>query len=108
VPCDRTRVFITAADGQTLVCVNVAQGDSRVFSENTFLGQLELPGLPPRPRGDLKISVTFEIDADGILNVRAKDEETGREVTARMRLTGSASKEDVQAMLARQAQHEVN
>ena len=108
VPCDRSRIFLTAADGQTLVCVNVAQGDSRRFGENTFLGQLELAGLEARPRGETRIRVTFEIDADGILNVRAQDMATGRETQAKMRLLGGSTGEDVQAMVARQREHEVN
>jgi molecular chaperone DnaK len=108
VPCDRTRIFLTAADGQTMVCVNVAQGESRRFHENTFLGQLELTGLSARPRGEVRIAVTFELDADGILNVRAQDTETGRETQAKMRLLGGVSDEAMGHMLARQAAHEVH
>jgi molecular chaperone DnaK len=108
VPCDKSRTFLTTSDGQTLVCVNVAQGESRKFGENTFLGQLELSGLEPKKRAELAITVTFEIDADGILNVRAKDEASGRERQAQMRLLGATAPSEMSAMLARQARHEVH
>ncbi len=109
VPCDRTRVFLTAADGQTVVHVRVAQGESRRFGENTYLGELELSGLHPAPRGETKIAVTFEIDADGILNVKAADELTGRETQSKMKLLGAQTDAiDVAAMLARQARHAVS
>jgi molecular chaperone DnaK len=91
-----------------MVCVNVAQGESRRFHENTFLGQVELTGLTPRPRGETRIAVTFELDADGILNVKAKDQETGRETQAKMRLLGAVAEEAMGDMLARQAAHEVH
>ena len=109
VPCDRTRVFLTATDGQTVVHVRVAQGESRRFGENTYLGELELSGLQPAPRGETKIAVTFEIDADGILNVKAADEVTGRATEVKLRLFGAETDAtDVAAMLARQAQHTVS
>ncbi|MGA7123673.1 MAG: Hsp70 family protein [Polyangiaceae bacterium] len=106
VPCDRTRSFSTAADGQTVVVVRVAQGKSVRFSENTFLGELELSGIAAAPRGQTQIAVTFEIDADGILQVRARDKETGRETTAHMQVVGAdVAPGDVEAMHARQAAH---
>jgi molecular chaperone DnaK len=106
VPCDRTRTFATATDGQTTVHVRVSQGVSRRFSENTCLGQLELAGIAPGPRGSHEIAVTFEIDADGILNVRARDVATGQETAARMQLVGSQGESgDLDAMRARQAAH---
>jgi molecular chaperone DnaK len=108
VPCDRTRVFRTASDNQTGVRVRVVQGESPRFSENTYLGDLELTSLRPAPRGEVEVSVTFEIDADGILNVRAKEEATGRETIARMNLLGAQTDTDeVAAMMARQRKHEV-
>jgi molecular chaperone DnaK len=108
VPCDRTRVFRTASDNQTGVRVRVVQGESPRFNENTYLGDLELTGLRPAPRGEVEVSVTFEIDADGILNVRAKEEATGRETIARMNLLGAQTDTDeVAAMMARQRKHEV-
>ncbi|MGD0676007.1 MAG: Hsp70 family protein [Polyangiaceae bacterium] len=106
VPCDRTRSFSTASDGQTAVHVRVAQGPSKRFQENTFLGELELSGLVPAPRGQTQIAVTFEIDPDGILNVGARDEKTGRRMAARIRLVGDQTDANaVDAMRARQAAH---
>jgi molecular chaperone DnaK len=108
VPCDRTRVFRTASDNQTGVRVRVVQGESQRFNENTYLGDLELTGLRPAPRGEVEVAVTFEIDADGILNVRAKEEDSGRETVARMNLLGAQTDTDeVAAMMARQRKHEV-
>jgi molecular chaperone DnaK len=108
VPCDRTRTFLTAADGQTTVIVRVAQGESNRFPENTFLGELELTGLTPAPRGDTQIAVTFEIDADGILNVKARDVKSGRQTQARLQLLGAQTDPaDLQEMMERQAQHAV-
>jgi molecular chaperone DnaK len=106
VPCDRTRAFTTASDGQTTVVVRVAQGESKRFEENTFLGELELSGIAAAPRGETQIAVTFVIDPDGILDVRARDQKTGREQTARLQLVGAqATPADVEAMRARQAAH---
>jgi molecular chaperone DnaK len=108
VPCDRTRAFSTASDGQTVVQVRVAQGESKVFRENTFLGELELSGLLAAPRGETQIAVTFEIDADGILNVRARDVKTGLQTLARIQLVGAATDpREVAAMQARQAAHPI-
>ena len=108
VPCDRTRTFLTAADGQTTVIVRVAQGESNRFADNTFLGELELAGLTPAPRGDTQIGVTFEIDADGILNVKAKDAKSGRQTQARLQLLGAQTEPaDVEEMMKRQKQHAV-
>lgn len=98
VPCDKTRSFFTAADMQTTVVVRVAQGEHATFAENTFLGELELSGLRAAPRGTVKIAVTFELDADGILNVRARDEGSGNETRATMRLVGADN--DVDAIMA--------
>ena len=84
VPCDRTRVFSTASDFQTKVTIRVAQGENPRFADNTYLGEVELSGIEPRPRGNVQIAVTFELDADGILSVRALDESRGVEATARL------------------------
>jgi len=108
VPCEKTRTFLTANDGQTVVSIRVAQGESARFSANTRLGDLELTDLRRARRGEVKIAVTFELDADGILNVRARDVGTGRETTATMRLLGAnTDAEDVGAMAERQARHHV-
>ena len=108
VPCEKARTFLTASDNQTVVFIRVAQGESARFAENTRLGELELSGLKPGTRGEVKILVTFELDADGILNVRAKDKDTDRETKATMRLLGTSNDaSDVSAMAERQARHNV-
>jgi len=108
VPCEKARTFLTASDNQTVVFIRVAQGESSRFAENTYLGELELSGLKPTRRGEVRILVTFELDADGILNVRAKDKDTDRETRTAMRLLGTASDgAEVDAMAARQARHVV-
>ena len=108
VPCDRTRTFATASDGQTTVRVRIAQGESKRFSENTFLGELELTGLTAAARGEAQIAVTFEIDVDGILNVRARDVKTGSETGARIELVGAQTEPaEIQAMHNRQAAHPI-
>jgi molecular chaperone DnaK len=104
VPCDKTRIFVTAADRQTNVIVRVAQGESRSFAENTYLGECLLQNLRPAARGEVKIAVTFEIDANGILVVRAKDAETGLETRAHLRPFGAQLEaQDVATMQQRMA-----
>ncbi len=108
VPCDRTRVFITASDHQTTVTIRVAQGSGRRFEENTVLGEVELSGIRSAPRGDVHVAVTFELDADGILNVRAEDKESGRAAKATMRLAGiNKEPEHMDEMMSRQSKHTV-
>jgi molecular chaperone DnaK len=104
VPCDRTRTFATASDSQTSVRVRVTQGESKRSAENTFLGELELSGIPPAPRGKTPIEVTFIIDSDGILDVRARNVTTGSETIAKLQLVGAqTSAADIAAMQSRQA-----
>jgi molecular chaperone DnaK (HSP70) len=97
IPIEQTRAFTTAQDGQTSVKIRVCQGESRRFDENALLGTLVLDGLPAKPRGALRIAVTFEINTDGILEVSAKDEATGHAQTARIELLGVQSGESVEA-----------
>jgi molecular chaperone DnaK len=87
VPVKKTDAFTTAADMQTSVTIHVVQGERPMAADNTSLGQFTLDGLPPAPRGIPKIDVTFDIDANGILNVSAKDQATGR--TQSIRISGS-------------------
>jgi molecular chaperone DnaK len=87
VPVKKTDVFSTAADMQTSVTIHVVQGERPMAADNTSLGQFNLDGLPPAPRGIPKIDVTFDIDANGILDVSAKDQATGR--TQSIRISGS-------------------
>jgi len=103
VPCERTRVFATAADQQVAVRVRVSQGESSRFADNTLLGEVELAGLRPAPRGKVRIEVTFVLDTDGILDVHAKDLQTGRATSARVRLVGLPENEDLAGLAARHA-----
>jgi molecular chaperone DnaK (HSP70) len=89
VPVQRTRMFTTSKDQQTEVVIQVAQGESRTFADNEPLGVLTLTDLPARSRGETKIEVTFTIDADGILAVRARDTATGKEAAATMQVFGA-------------------
>jgi molecular chaperone DnaK (HSP70) len=86
IPASNTRVFTTGKDNQRTVQVNVCQGPSRRFDENTPLGSLHLEGLPPRPRGQVRIAVTFAVDEDGVLEASATDEATGRAQSIRIQL----------------------
>merc|ERR1712203_756574 len=79
IPATGTQVFSTAADNQTTVSIRVFQGEREMANDNKFLGQFDLTGIPPSPRGTPQIEVTFEIDANGIMKVSAKDKATGRE-----------------------------
>lgn len=103
IPLEQTREFATAYDNQQDVRIRIAQGEQAKFSENQPLGELELTGLRPAPRGDVKIAVTFELDADGTLRVRAQDMLTGAQTTARINLlTMPGGNEQASAMAARQ------
>jgi len=102
VPCERTRVFVTASDNQTMVGVHVAQGESNRFVDNVRLGQLQLTGLRGAPRGETRIAVTFELDTDGILGVRAVDQSTGKATSAKIKLgSGMPDASEVAAMAER-------
>jgi molecular chaperone DnaK len=89
IPVERTRSFVTSHDNQTMVVIQVCQGESRRFSENAPLGTLTLEGVPPRPRGEAEIEVTFTVDTDGILDVRARDVKTGMATQARIQVLGA-------------------
>ena len=104
IPCERTRVFATAQDGQQMVRVRVAQGEHAAFVGNTYLGEVELGGIRPAARGEVSVSVTFELDADGTLRVRASDTMTGRQAAAQLRLMGVAGESDIASMRQRMEQ----
>jgi molecular chaperone DnaK len=104
IPCERTRVFATAQDGQQVVRVRVAQGEKPAFGANTYLGEVELGGIRAATRGEVKVAVTFELDADGTLRVRASDTVTGRVATAQLRLEGIAGESDIASMQRRMEQ----
>ncbi|CAN5142674.1 MAG: molecular chaperone DnaK [Nocardioides sp.] len=99
IPTKRTEIFTTAADNQPSVEIKVAQGERSMWAENQPLGNFDLTGLPPAPRGVPKIEVTFDIDANGIVHVTAKDQASGKEQS--MQITGgsSLSKEDIDRMV---------
>jgi molecular chaperone DnaK len=101
IPCEQTRTFTTARDGQTEVRIHVFQGESRQAEENEALGAVELTGLRPATRGQVKIEVTFVIDPSGILDVRAIDKATGVAQATRINLLGGADERDHDAMRAR-------
>jgi molecular chaperone DnaK len=103
IPCERTRAFATSSDMQTTVRVRVAQGEDATFSQNTYLGEVELSGLRAAPRGQVTIQVRFEVDESGTLKVFASDISTGREANATLQLVGIAGGPSVSAMVARHA-----
>jgi len=102
IPVEQSRVFATTNDNQTSVIIRIAQGESRKFTENQSLGELELAGLRAASRGEVSISVTFELGADGTLSVRAKDVETQREQFTRVSLLTIPSESSQAEMAARQ------
>ena len=104
VPIKKSEVFTTAADMQTSVTIHVFQGERTMASDNVSLGEFNLDGLPPAPRGMPKIEVTFDIDANGILNVTAKDTATGK--TQSIRISGSTRlKEEDKNRMIKEAEH---
>ncbi len=101
IPCERTQVFTTTKDNQESVSIRIFQGESRIVAENTRLGEIELYGLRPAPRGQIQIEVTFEIDANGLVVVTARDLETGRAQAAHVRVSAGYDPDDIDAMRAR-------
>ncbi len=91
IPTKKSQVFSTAEDGQKAVTIRVFQGEREMASDNKMLGQFDLVGLPPAPRGVPQIEVTFDIDANGIVNVSAKDKGTGKEQQIRIQASGGLS-----------------
>ena len=100
IPTKKTQVFSTAADNQPQVQIKVIQGEREMAADNKNLGQFDLVGLPPAPRGLPQIEVAFEIDADGILNISAKDKGTGKERNIVIRSSGGLSDDDIEQMVA--------
>jgi molecular chaperone DnaK len=107
IPIDRTRTFVTARDNQDKVKIRVYQGESRKASECQMLGEFEFAGLRQAVRGEVKVEVTFEIDTDGIVNVSARDVETGQKASTAITLSGGLSDDDIAAAAARTAKAEV-
>jgi molecular chaperone DnaK len=98
IPVSRTQIFSTASDSQTSVEVHVLQGEREMAQDNKTLGRFMLDGIPPAPRGMPQIEVTFDIDANGILNVKAKDKATGKEQKIRVEASSGLSKDEIEKM----------
>jgi molecular chaperone DnaK len=105
VPVTRTQVFSTAADNQTSVEIHVLQGEREMAADNKTLGRFILDGIPPASRGMPQVEVSFDIDANGILAVKAKDKATGKEQSVRIEASSGLSKEDVERMKQDAATH---
>jgi molecular chaperone DnaK len=99
IPCRKSKVFTTALDNQDMVRVQILQGEREMSEDNKSLGKLELTGLPPTPRGVPEIEVTFEIDANGIMNVRAKDLGTGKAQSTRIVSSSGLTDEEIDNMI---------
>jgi molecular chaperone DnaK len=106
IPCRKSEVFSTAADNQTEVTIHVLQGERPMASQNKSIGQFNLAGLAPARRGIPQIEVSFDIDANGILNVSAKDKATGKEQKIRIEASSGLSKEEIEKMKAEATQNE--
>jgi molecular chaperone DnaK len=99
IPTKKSQVFSTADDGQTAVTIKVFQGEREMAQHNKHLGTFDLVGIPPAPRGVPQVEVTFDIDANGIVNVSAKDKATNKEQSVRIQASGGLSDADVQRMV---------
>ena len=105
IPCKKSEVFSTAADNQTEVTIHVLQGERPMAAQNKSIGQFNLEGIAPARRGVPQIEVTFDIDANGILNVSAKDKATGKEQAIRIEASSGLSKEEIERMKAEAEQN---
>jgi molecular chaperone DnaK len=105
IPTRRSEVFSTTEDNQSLVRVHVVQGEREMAADNKSLGRFELVGIPPAPRGVPQIEVTFDIDANGVLHVSARDQGTGREQQIRVTASGGLSSDEVDTLLQEADEH---
>jgi molecular chaperone DnaK len=105
VPVRKSEVFSTAADSQPAVSIHVLQGEREMAADNKTLGRFELVGIPPAPRGVPQIEVTFDIDANGIVNVAAKDLTTGKEQSIEITAASGLSKEEIERLVREAERH---
>ncbi|MEM6731281.1 MAG: Hsp70 family protein, partial [Myxococcota bacterium] len=108
IPTKKSEVFSTAADNQTSVEVHVLQGERPMAGQNRTLGKFHLDGIPPAPRGVPQVEVTFDIDANGIVNVSAKDKSSGKEQTIRIEAGGALSDDEIDRMVNEAKDHEAD
>jgi len=99
IPTKKSQIFSTAADNQTQVGIKIFQGEREMAADNKLLGQFDLTGIPPAPRGHPQIEVTFDIDANGIVNVSARDKMTGKEQNVTIRSSGGLSDSEIEKMV---------
>ena len=105
IPTRKSQIFSSAEDNQTAVTIRVFQGEREMASDNKILGQFDLVGIPPSARGMPQIDVTFDIDANGIVNVSAKDKATGKEQRIRIQASGGLSDDDIERMVNEAGEH---
>jgi len=105
IPTKKSQVFSTAADGQTQVEIKVFQGEREMAADNKLLGQFSLVGIPPAPRGIPQVEVTFDIDANGIVHVNARDRGTGKEQAIIIQSSGGLSKDQIENMVREAEKH---
>ena len=105
IPTKKSEIFSTAADSQTAVTIRVGQGERQMFGDNREIGRFELVGIPPAPRGVPQIEVTFDIDANGILHVMAKDKATNKEQSIRIESSSGLNSEEIERMVNTAKEH---
>jgi molecular chaperone DnaK len=105
IPTKKSQIFSTADDNQTAVTIRVFQGEREMAQDNKLLGQFDLVGIPPAPRGVPQVEVTFDIDANGIVSVTAKDKATSKEQQIRIQASGGLSEAEIQKMVKDAEQH---